>query len=86
MYTSCTENALKEVIVSLFVQAESLLRIVVVTIAFGMGLDCPCVREVMHWGPPDDIGSYVQHTGWAGRDGELSAATHVLTRNMSLQS
>lgn len=75
MYTSCTDNSLKEVIVSEFVQPESRLRVVIATIAFGMGLDCPCVREVIHWGLPDDVDSYVQHTGRAGRDRKLSAAT-----------
>ena len=60
---------------------KSRLRIVVATIAFGMGLDCPNVREVIHWGPPDDIDSYVQHTGRAGRDGELSIATLFSTHS-----
>ena len=75
MYTSCTENSLKEQIMSSFVQPDSRLRVVVAIIAFGMGLDCPNVREVIHWGPPDDIDSYVQHTGRAGRDGAMAMAT-----------
>ena len=74
MYTSCTENSLKEEIVSSFVQPESRLRIVVATIAFVMGLDCPNVCQVIHWGAPDDIDSYVQHTGRAGRDGKMSVS------------
>ena len=44
------------------------------TIAFGMGLDCPCVRQIIHWGPAEDIDSYVQQTGRAGRDGCMSVA------------
>ena len=50
------------------------LRVVIGTIAFGMGLDCPDVRHIIHWGPSADIESYIQETGRAGRDGYLSRA------------
>ena len=81
MYTSCTENSLKEEIVSSFVQPESRLRVVVATITFGMGLDCPNVHQVIHWGPANDIDSYVQHTGRTGRDGKLSVAILYFTHS-----
>lgn len=62
MYTKCTENSVKEKIVTSFVDSNSNLRVVIATTAFGMGLDCPSVRHVIHWGPADDIDSYVQQT------------------------
>ena len=31
------------------------MRVVVATIAFGMGLDSPNVRKIIHWGAPDKI-------------------------------
>ena len=54
---------------------QSSLRVVIATIAFGMGIDCPNVGHVIHWGIPSDAEMYVQESGRAGRDGELSCAT-----------
>ncbi|XP_074059108.1 ATP-dependent DNA helicase Q4 isoform X2 [Macrotis lagotis] len=52
------------------------LRVVVATVAFGMGLDRPDVRAVLHHGLPGSIENYVQEIGRAGRDG-LPAHCHL---------
>ena len=73
MYTHCTHESVKDDIVVQFTACNSPLRVIIATIAFGMGINCHDVRQVVHWGTSQDIEMYVQESGRAGRDGKLAS-------------
>ena len=49
-------------------------RVLFSTIAFGMGIDIPNIRTVIHYGPSTDIDDYFQESGRCGKDGIQSQA------------
>ena len=64
----------KDIIISSYSRPDSTIRVLISTVAFGMGMDVPDIRRIVHWQPAEDIETYVQECGRAGRDGLLSEA------------
>lgn len=82
MFTSGTHTSVKGEILKSFKNPNKPLRIVIATIAFGLGVDCAGVRKIVHVGPPNDIEDYVQQLGRAGRDGKPAIAEVLFGKNL----
>jgi bloom syndrome protein len=75
MYTRASKIDMKEKVLSALCSSTGVLRVVIATTAFGMGIDCPDIHSVVHWGAPSSVEEYAQESGRAGRDGVMSCAT-----------
>ena len=63
MFTRASTKEMKEKVLKSFVDVQSKLRLVVVTTAFSMGIDCLNVRNIIHFGVPGTIEQYIHEVG-----------------------
>ena len=77
-YHAGLSGAKRKSVQNAFMSAK--LRIVVATVAFGMGIDKRDIRAIVHYNMPRSFESYIQEIGRAGRDG-LSARAHLFLDN-----
>ena len=74
MYHSQVSEDEKHQIMESIVNPDGNCRVLFSTTAFGMGVDVPNIRKVIHFGSPADIDDYFQESGRAGRDERESNA------------
>lgn len=75
----------KEKVEKLNLWLEDQVQVMVATNAFGMGIDKPNVRLVVHFQIPDSIENYFQEAGRAGRDNKPSQAILITNKTDELQ-
>ena len=74
MMHSGSPESVKGHVLDQFADSSKPLRILIATIAYGMGVNCKGVRRVIHFGPSKSIDAYLQESGRCGRNGEQSDA------------
>ena len=71
-YHAPQTTAMKELILKEHSSPTSTIRVVFATVALGMGVDIPSIRNIIYVGPPRTIRECFQETRRAGRDGKQS--------------
>ena len=81
MYHRMTTERRKQYVLEEFPKSDSVLRIILATTALGLGVNIPDIRTIYHYGPSEDIESYMQMLGRCGRDGQNASAYLLYTNS-----
>jgi hypothetical protein len=84
MYHHATRRRIKRIVAENFPRPDSCIRVVIATVAFGMGIDCPDVSMVVNWGASRSFESFYQESGRAGRDPKSTAYSIVYYHGMDV--
>jgi len=69
VFTSVSTNEMCEVLLKEICKPNTVLRLLIATTAFGLGVDCPDIERVISYGLPKTLEELVQEAGQGGRDG-----------------
>ena len=84
LYFSNSARTSQEELLKDFPSTDSTIRCLVTTVAFGMGVDIPDVRNVVHWGPSENVLAYWQEVGRCSRDSAPgNAHLYVFPRSLA---
>lgn len=78
MFHRSTCERVKKYVMDTFGKHDSKIRMIICTVAFGMGVDTPDVNMVLHWGAPRTFEGFFQQLGRAGRDTSIMPQAHSL--------
>lgn len=70
-------DRLKKTITTDFPNPKGLYRVVIASVSFGLGIDSPLVKYVIHFGAPTSIAAFSQESGRAGRCSTLTATSYL---------
>lgn len=74
VYHAHLSEELQQSIMTEFRKLDSAIRVVISTVAFGIGVEVPNIRQVVHWGRLSSLMTYWQEVGRAGRGGAAARA------------
>lgn len=74
-------SAMKQHIISELRKEDPKIRLVLATMALGMGLDAPGINRIIHCRPPTTLEKYFQEIGRAGRKGQKAVAVMYFNNN-----
>ena len=80
MFYGQLDDVSESMIPEVFRKPNSPCRVVIATVAFGLGIDIPDVRYIVHWGPLSSPAQYWQEVGRGGRDGSPTNAVMYLPK------
>ena len=86
MLHSKTPASVKNTVLDSFSKENGHIRVLIATVAFGMGVNTKGVRTAIHVGPPKNLEAYVQESGRCGRDGEQSRAVILFNSKLSMHA
>lgn len=82
MFQSRSDELNKEEILKSLGDSNGCIRVLIATIAYGMGIDCKDVKTVLYYGPSYNCETYLQESGRAGRKGQDQCKSVILYSNI----